>query len=198
MLLDAIIILGKGVEPNGLPPPTVQREINVALRYVDKNPATKILFSGKHWGLLRGKHIPIEAENMKQYALQQGALANQLYTETNSLDTISNAIFSKIIVDEQRWNKLLIVATNTHLPRVRYIFKHVFANNYQLYFKSYDHQPTAWQQLHSYLHELNAWCYVLFFFLITPPPYTTKHHFMYHRSMLKLWLRLLFIRPAHR
>ncbi len=200
--IDVIIILGKGVASDGSIPKIVQRQITTAIQ-LSNDKRIPIILSGKHWGLERNPAIKYtEAAGMKKYALQHGANRTRLLIEDQSHDTIGNAIFSRVIIDQHDWHNILVFATNWHLPRVKYIFKKIYPTNYKLSYRGFLHHTTLW---HVWRHECIAFIFAWIFLKRSRPALATaqqrwlqQQSFMYQPTLSKQWLSKLLRHPAHR
>lgn len=116
---DYILILGSGLIGSRVPPLLAGR-IDKAIRFYEKQKKRhhppKLLFSGG-----KGSDEALsEAEAMKQYALTKGIPPEFILTETDSVNTRENMLYSKKIMEQDAGQKpyLCIYATsNFHLLR---------------------------------------------------------------------------------
>lgn len=191
--VEVVIVLGKGILPNGTLPSTVRHELDYALRL--NKP---IICSGGQWGLsLKPSHLA-EATVMTNY-LQHPALL-----ETQSKDTIGNLLLSKQLVDQYGWKTIEIVSSVEHMARVQVIAERVFHHGYHLQYHGHDHLMTAGQYLHSRRYELLAKLYDRWILRKLPEQvdhplqWLEEHHFMYSENSLLHLAKTLANRPAHR
>lgn len=191
--IDVIIILGQGVNPDGTVPEHVQHEIIYALDLCKKQNIPAIIFSGNYWGLKKHSTTqPSEAEAMKKFAELHQPENTQLIVEDTSQDTISNMIFSKVIIDEHNWRNILILSVTPHLFRVKFIVDRVFGEKYTV---TYHGHQTITNQLQQRYFRHYAWIANLYAHWIlrrTWPNDNKKmiawiyeHHFLYNGSRLK-------------
>lgn len=205
MKYDALIILGKGVTATGAIPKIVQREIDAAIR-LSKKQHLPIIFSGKHSGLIEQPGKYTEAAGMKKYALSKGAARSRLFIEEQSLDTIGNAVFSKVIIDEHSWKNVLIFCTESHRARVQYIFKTLYpATIYTISYRTCKQKLSWRQRIHIRYYEWSATRFARWF-LRQPHPATALaqqnwlhcQHFLYQHNWLQHWLVKHVNPPVHR
>lgn len=94
-----------------------------------------VILSGRHGAALDFKPPTTEARAMCAY-LQKYEWPSKIYLEEKSLDTIGNGYFSKQIVDKHHWRRLLVITSDYHIKRTRWIFKKIFGADYHLKFLS--------------------------------------------------------------
>lgn len=203
----AVLVLAKGILPDGSLPLIVQHELDYAIQLARHVPVSAIIVSGQYWGLADNPTPQSEAAVMHQYLQAKlGEDTVPVLVEDQSKDTIGNIVFSKQLIDTHQLKRVMVLATADHMVRVQYIMRQVFGSTgYQLSYHSHQHLSTARQYLHTRRYEFMAWCYARWWFWTLPSRSTRsmivhlyRHHFMYHSSwwtaVLKQWLR----RPAHR
>lgn len=132
---DAILVLGGGVPSNpNLPPAYVQTRCQYAAEVYNKSSSAgskrpKILALSAGTAhlpqLLSADGLPVwEATATASFLLKELDIpADDVYAETTSYDTISNAFFARTsFCDLVGWKKLLIITSEFHMKRTRYIF----------------------------------------------------------------------------
>ena len=132
---DLIIVLGGGIDKNGVLPPWVVKRLDRVFVILQQHPTQKILLSGK------GRDgFPIaEAVSMKKLLLDRGVSANLLLTEDQSEDTIQNAYYcQKLFLKPLQVSSALIITNDFHLLRTELIFKHILGKYYFLEFLGVD------------------------------------------------------------
>jgi uncharacterized SAM-binding protein YcdF (DUF218 family) len=61
-------------------------------------------------------------------------VSNKIYLEEKSLDTISNAVFSKEIVDRHKdWKNIFLLTSDYHMKRSLWLFKKIFDKPFHVY-----------------------------------------------------------------
>ncbi|MBW8351734.1 YdcF family protein [Bacillus sp. IITD106] len=115
---DFIIVLGSGLINDKVPPLLASR-INKAIDFYWKQAAATfppiILFSG---GQGPDENLP-EAEAMQKYAVEKGIPSEHTLTETRSVNTYENMLYSKQIMDSIKGDKYnsIFTTNNFHLFR---------------------------------------------------------------------------------
>lgn len=191
--VEVVIVLGKGVLPNGTLASTVRHELDYAASL-----GKPIICSGGHWGLTLNPPPLPEATAMAQY-LQQPSL-----TEPWSRDTIGNLLLSKFIVDQHGWKTIEIVSSIEHLARVQLIAEKVFHHGYHLQYHGHNHAMTVRQYLHARRYEWLAKRFDRWLLrklpeqLDHPWEWLVQHHFMYSDNGLLNLAKSVANRPTHR
>ena len=71
------------------------------------------------------------------YLIDNGLPAGNIFKDEYSKDTIGNALFTKVkILDGKNWKKLLVITSDYHMPRAKYIFQKLWGKKFKLAFKS--------------------------------------------------------------
>ena len=109
---DAAIVLGAGVI-NDQPSPVLRERINHALNLYGAGVVDYLIFTG---GIGQGDHLT-ESEVARQYALEQGIPADQIFIETASHITYENLLEAQKIIVEQGFDRVLIVSDPLHMRR---------------------------------------------------------------------------------
>ncbi|KAL1499530.1 hypothetical protein AB1Y20_011732 [Prymnesium parvum] len=127
---DAVVVPGGGMD--GIRPlPWVAARLDAALHHEAHARYFVVLSRGTtHKPPPRdAEGFPVdEAAASAAYLLERGVPAPRLLLEAWSLDTIGNAVFTRLMHAEPRgWTELLVITSNIHLPRTRAIFEWVFA-----------------------------------------------------------------------
>lgn len=92
---DAVIVLGAGVRGNTVTR-TLQKRLDTAIRYAEKNPGAVIVVSGGQGP----QETVTEGYAMKQYLIGHGVAAERILAEERSTSTQENFRFSKKLLDE--------------------------------------------------------------------------------------------------
>tara|TARA_B100000035_G_scaffold72540_1_gene59893 strand:- start:23018 stop:23605 length:588 start_codon:yes stop_codon:yes gene_type:complete len=107
------------------------------------NLAKKIFFEKKCDFLLtlghdyrKDSNLPI-SHSFKNYLVKENLPSNKIFTDINSRDTVGDAIFSRLFIEEKKFfKKIYIVSSDYHIKRVQIIFKKIISNKYSLEFFS--------------------------------------------------------------
>lgn len=95
--LDYVIVLGARVKEHTVSN-SLKMRLDKAMEYVEYNPDTVLVLSG---GRGPGESVS-EAEAMRQYLEYNGVRPEQLLIEDQSVSTVENIAYSKIIIQEHR------------------------------------------------------------------------------------------------
>ena len=112
---DLLVILG-GSHPN------LEARLQTALALAARFPDVPIIASGG------GRTFECEAELMERTLLEHGVDPGRILREELSLDTLGNAVFSKLLARARHLerSKVLVVTSSFHGPRSRFLFRQVF------------------------------------------------------------------------
>lgn len=133
--IDALIVLGGGVDAQGRLTQLSRERVREAVRISVAGRGNHILFSGG-WGLFQKRPPVTEAQAMKEYAPQSGCDDDLLRIDESSRDTFGNAYFSyHDWVRTRGWRRCTIVTSDFHLPRVRLLFRKAFPKSVRVDFR---------------------------------------------------------------
>jgi uncharacterized SAM-binding protein YcdF (DUF218 family) len=138
--VDAILILGGGVREGGELPPWARARYDLALQRQAGEPLICLSAGTTHRPPpLDNTGFPVlECIAGARHLMSQGIPARQIRLETASYDTVGNAYFAKLLhVDPAGWSRLLVITSESHMPRTRAIFEWVFGfepGTYRLHF----------------------------------------------------------------
>ena len=131
MIPDTIIVLGGGIDKNGLLSSATENRVKKGVQLFQKYQPKGLIISGR-WSLLY-KFVPdrTESEAAKDLALSLGVPGNKIFTENKSMETMGNAYFvKKLILEPKNWSHLIIVTSDFHQKRTTYAFKKVLGSGY--------------------------------------------------------------------
>ncbi len=134
-----IVILGEGINTKGQLPKQVKRLLDKGIKIFGKHKDAKILLSGRYSFLYPKDKIPkkTEAEAMRDYLLKFGVPKKKIYLDKKSKDTIGYPYYTKkLYFLPKKERKALIITSDFHLKRVKFVFKKIFGKNYQFKFIS--------------------------------------------------------------
>lgn len=130
---DAVICLAGGIEGEDGLPPKVQARMDTALSLIRCGASENLLVTGGWYFLMNGRPKHTEADLMRKYAEERGIPSRDIYSEDLSHDTIGQAYYTKrLIVEPQKWVKLALVTSETHIDRSERIFEHVYGPDYTI------------------------------------------------------------------
>lgn len=125
---DAIIVLANLMSRQGDLNKETQSRVDLAVAALKSGCAPLLVTCG--WAYREDSDIRI-ADAMRSYAIEQHAVNESLViVETESRDTVGDAIFTKLNLAVQKdWSSVLIVTSNYHAERTRAIFSFVYGTN---------------------------------------------------------------------
>jgi uncharacterized SAM-binding protein YcdF (DUF218 family) len=115
---DAAIVLGAMVRPDGSPSPALARRVTRAVQLASSGRAAHLVMTG---GAVR--HATPEAQVMRALAVAAGIEAHRVVVEDRAVNTITNALLSKAVVEAHGWRRLALVTDASHMPRALYTFR---------------------------------------------------------------------------
>jgi SanA protein len=107
------IVLGAKVSSKGVPSDFLQDRLDVAIELYKNNKIVRFLLSGDH-----GRANYDEVNNMKNYLINHGINARDIFLDHAGFDTYSSMVRAKKIF---QINDVIIVSQEFHLPRAIYI-----------------------------------------------------------------------------
>ena len=129
---DAIVVLGAGLTPDGMPSNMLRDRLNGAVELYKKGVAPKIIVSGD----CSGEDYD-EVSAMKNYCLNAGVPENALVRDDIGFSTYETMYNT---VKTMGYEKIIVVTQGYHLYRAVYIAKQMgaeadgFASDYRPYF----------------------------------------------------------------
>lgn len=130
MFSKAILIPGGGLDPDGTPHAWVKRSLDRAIKIFTGKEVIIPLSRGTIYKppLLNKRDFPIyESAAGAKYLVERKIPIKNIRIETQSLDSIGNAYFSKIIfVNQLKITNIDIITAAFHMPRIKFIFKWVY------------------------------------------------------------------------
>lgn len=106
----------------------LEHRTQAAIEYLKNYPNIPILFSGGGFSSTES-----EAVIMQRYA-QEAGLKNPMLLEDKSMDTLGNALFSKLELIRghqlSKINKVLILTSHFHTPRVLHYFQRIYNSDH--------------------------------------------------------------------
>lgn len=118
MKADVIVVLGAAVWPDEQPSPSLLRRVNKSVDLYKSGYADNIIMSG---GM--GRYPPAEAVIMKKIALQNGIPSDRIITEDQSTSTYQSAVNCLSMMNENKWEDLIVVSDSYHLTRSVFLFR---------------------------------------------------------------------------
>jgi uncharacterized SAM-binding protein YcdF (DUF218 family) len=131
---DVLVLLGGGTDGTTTPVFYTRERLPVFTRLAKRFPGTPLILSGGYSAWVKKPKFT-EADVMRHYLVAHGIPPKRLFLEKYSRDTIGNAYFSKQIIKKHRsWKHILVLTTDGHVDRSRWIFNKVFGSGYTFTF----------------------------------------------------------------
>ncbi len=109
--LDALIVLGARVDPDG-PSPALRRRLNATMAVLDEHPNAVVIASGG-----KGADEPVsEAQCIRDELVRRGVDASRIIMEDRSTNTAENLAFSAALL-EDRCARVGVITNNYHVWR---------------------------------------------------------------------------------
>ena len=178
---DIIIVLGGGINKQGVLPGWVEERLDLAMKMFRNNQVPQLLMSGKG----RDNFPMAEADAMKAYLIDSGLPADVILTETLSKDTLQNAFFCKAIhLDPLQLRSILVITNQFHMDRTRQIFDFVLGPDYHMSYQPVADHNFNKKQLRSreITEEELIKFYQRLFASVTPDKMKGLHSFIYNEK----------------
>lgn len=105
--------------------------LELVVKLAKRNRKSRIILSGGRKG-----PGPTEAKNARRYLAERGIPPSRMIMEGRSGNTLENAFYSKRIIDKGGIRKpvVIVVTSDFHMPRTRFIDTAIFGAGYRLRF----------------------------------------------------------------
>ncbi len=118
----------------GIPNYTTKKRINISINYLEKYKPKKILLMG---GKYRKDCKLTLSESMYGYMSKKCKLSrNNFFLDRKSLDTVGDAIFSKLYMSKHNSNNkfnIYVFTSKYHVFRTNYIFNKIFKKKVNIF-----------------------------------------------------------------
>ncbi|PWW00666.1 vancomycin permeability regulator SanA [Paenibacillus cellulosilyticus] len=122
---DAAIVLGAALWSDK-PSPGLKERLDRAFLLYKEGKADKLILTG---GYDHNGSKLTEAEGMRNYLVSLGVPKEKLLLEKKATSTYENMVFSKEIIDREKFQSILIVTHDYHTSRSKEIAKYVGIKN---------------------------------------------------------------------
>lgn len=131
MTLDAIVVLGSLVFPDGSLLDMVKYRVEHGVELFEQDITPYLIFSGHSFFGLPYTPLKTEAEAMRDYAVSLGVPDEAILLEEKARNTMGNAYFTKKNVLEPRgWKNIAVVTSDFHVPKTQYLFQKILGPEY--------------------------------------------------------------------
>jgi uncharacterized SAM-binding protein YcdF (DUF218 family) len=130
---DAIVVLGRGVDPDGALPALAKQRVARAAELFAWGVAPRLIFSGRCSLMTETEPPRTEAAAMAEYAINLGIPARAVILEEESRDTIGNAYFVlRRFLEPNDWMSIRVVTSDFHIQRTAWVFQKVLGLGYDV------------------------------------------------------------------
>jgi uncharacterized SAM-binding protein YcdF (DUF218 family) len=136
--IDVIIILAGSLNIGRKPGKTTKERLDSYLQIQKLHSSTPILVSGRGAILKKTATSFTLADSMKLYLTKHKVPSRLIFKEEESLDTITNAYFSKKIILKKlpKARHILLITSDTHMRRALWIFNRIFGPRFSFVTRS--------------------------------------------------------------
>lgn len=127
-MADVIIVLGGGINNDGSLYARAKFRVEKAVELFKQGRARTLLFSGRYTYIRKKELDTTEAEAMAAYARGLGIPKKAIMVEKESMDTLGNLFYCNKIIKNKRWKSVIIVTSDYHVARVRFLAKRILKN----------------------------------------------------------------------
>jgi uncharacterized SAM-binding protein YcdF (DUF218 family) len=114
--VDAILVLGGGIDGDGVPSYSSRRRVAMAVALLRAGRARNLIFSGgPEWARPEGTAAAL----MRNHAIALGAPAEVLFMEDRSVSTFENLRFGFALAEQQGFTDPALLTDAFHLERAR-------------------------------------------------------------------------------
>jgi uncharacterized SAM-binding protein YcdF (DUF218 family) len=132
---DAIVVLGRGVDPDGALPDLAKQRVARAAELFAWGVAPRLIFSGRCSLMTETEPPRTEAAAMAEYAIGLGISKRAVILEEESRDTIGNAYFVlRRFLEPNDWMSIRVVTSDFHIQRAAWVFQKVLGLGYDVAF----------------------------------------------------------------
>jgi len=150
---DTIVVFGGGVGETGSPGKSTIERARYAVGLYRQGYAKKIIFSSGYTFRYN------DAENMKLFALSMGVPEEDILLEQKANSTYENVKFSKLILDKNGWDTVLLVSSPYNMARASLVFRKLADRPEVIYTPVSEPQfyhtegTIKWEQFRAIFHE---------------------------------------------
>lgn len=113
---DVIVVFGGGVGEAGSPGKSTIERARYAVKLYEDGYSGRIIFSSGY------TYIYNDAENMRLFAISMGVPEKDIILEEKANSSYENVVFSKKILDKNKWRSILLVSSPYNMRRAELVF----------------------------------------------------------------------------
>jgi len=130
MKIEAIIVLGYESN-NGKLSGLCSQRLERAFELYSEEKVPVILSGGYSLKVKKGVGTS-EAKTMKRTAIKLGINEKDIILEEESRDTQGNAYFTKQIIKQKGWSRILVVTSDFHLIKAKFFFDFIYGPRFNI------------------------------------------------------------------
>ncbi len=147
--VDAAVVLGNEVLPNGTPSDVLTKRLQKGLEAFKSGAARHIICSGG-----KGPKELWEAQVMSEWLIARGVEPTKIVIDNGGKDSYCTARDTKRIFEERGWKSALIVSHFTHITRCKIAFR-----RFGIEHSKTAHADFAWGDFKGFPHEFVGYYY---------------------------------------
>jgi len=153
--MEVLIVLGSPNAPDGTLSEVALSRLDLGYELYSQEKRKMLLTGGF------GPHFNVSAQPHayygQQYLLARGVSQTDFLPFAESANTVQDAVLTKAILEKYALSQALLITSDYHLARARYIFEHVFASTIPFTFLGASSQTVPAPELKRYQeHEAKA------------------------------------------
>jgi len=113
---DVIVVFGGGVGETGSPGKSTIERARYAVKLYKDRYSDRIIFSSGY------TYIYNDAENMRLFAISMGVPERDIILEEKANSVYENVIFSKELLDKNKWRSILLISSPYNMRRAELVF----------------------------------------------------------------------------
>jgi|SRR3989344_1638218 len=126
IMATLIIVHGEKLTSTGEISYSFKQRLDLAYNLSKRYDNSTIIVAGGH----TRKKFPTEAYMGEEYLKNKG-LSQEIILENKSRSTVENILFIKKHVKENNYNKIIVVSSKKHIPRVKYLYWRLWPSAYK-------------------------------------------------------------------
>ncbi len=132
MYNDAIVILGCGIDAQGMLSRDAVNAVDLGIKFLENTPNTCLIMTGNVSYKATFKPSISEAQAMKDYAVAAGVSGSRIFVETESKDSLGNLFFTKqnLLIPLNIHKIRIICGPNQSTKRIEYLATKVLGDRY--------------------------------------------------------------------
>lgn len=135
---DAIIVLGCQINEDGTISDLLKSRVDKGIELYKKSISKRLIFTGGVSHRVESASRT-EASVMKEYAIAKGVNEKDIFLEDEAQDTVGNIYFVSVkLLNPNKWKDIVVVTSNFHLKRAKFLFRFYFKYGYIMEFMGAD------------------------------------------------------------